>query len=756
MIARLITGRDRLVIWGLLIGIFFLGMGLRLYELDADSLWMDEISGAMFSKLDLPSLVATISERNDAPLLYLVTHVLVTILGDGEFALRFPAVLLGSLSVLLSYKLGEILWSRREGLLAAFLLASNSYHIHYSQEFRQYALMVFLALFSLILLLKALRNNQWTLWIGFVASASLGLYNHGFAFLVLLAEVIYAVWILWQDWLTTRRRGNRPTGNSSQVSLDPARRSFMLVLSLSLIALAYVPWLTIFWGQASRHIASSPTAESAADPLLSLAFLREVILTFSAGIGTGHLWVETASAGGILAQEALEISVWQGLAVLLFVALFVYGLIGCRRDRLMLVVPWLATPFVLLCFVTRNRFVHARYVLYILPIYLLLIARGSVRLSQVLSRRLGTRGVGGKRLLALTVVPALLLGLLSLESARLSYASHREDWRSVAWYLKDNLASHDVVLADGKAYRPEGDDRRVMQCLSYYLSPLGSPEPPIVPVRPIVWRHLERIEHSDGGVWAVIWYPDRPATWDAVEEIAVTDFQDLAVLRLREPSTVLFRDTVDMLQVLVGLLPPEARFDVHLALAEMYLRTGRYQHAELELRSAAQVKPDSPGASQDLDDESAKLQALSRSLEDMQRPLWKNLGLQLALLGYTLDPPTARASSTVELTLWWMPLATMDKDYTAFIHLVDEEGRIWAQQDKLLQHNDRPTSTWEMGKIVREEYELELAADTPPGEYAVKAGTYYWQTGERLPVWDEFGGRVADDAILLGPISVED
>jgi hypothetical protein len=34
-------------------------------------------------------------------------------------------------------------------------------------------------------------------------------------------------------------------------------------------------------------------------------------------------------------------------------------------------------------------------------------------------------------------------------------------------------------------------------------------------------------------------------------------------------------------------------------------------------------------------------------------------------------------------------------------------------------------------------------------------GVYYWQTGERLPVWDEYGQRVADDAILLLPKAAE-
>ena len=747
--------RERLVTWVLLLGIFAIGMTLRLHNVDAESLWLDEVATANWSRLDLPSLVATIGDHNDPPLLYLVTRMFTAISTDGEFVLRLPAVLFGSLSILLAYKAGETLWSSHEGLLGASLLAVNAYHVRYSQEARHYALMVFLALLSLILLLKALQKGQKRLWLGFAVATSLSLYNHAFAFLVLLAEAVYAVWILRHDWLPTSGKDSPLPGSSSQVPLHPARRSLMFVLSLFLIALSYLPWLQIFWTQASRHLASSPTAESPAGPLLSLAFLREVILTFSAGIGSGHLWVETASASGFLLQEVPDIAVWQALAVLVFVALFLCGLVGCGSERLMLVLPWFATPFVLLCFVSTKRFLHVRYVLYILPLYLLLIARGTVRLSRVLSKRPSTGEVDRRRLLALTVAPALLLGLVSLEPLARYYSSHKEDWRGVARYLKDNLASHDIVLADGKAYRPTGDDGRVIGCLSYYLPSVGARQAPIIPVRPVIWRHLERIEHSDGNIWMVLWYPERPATWDSVKEVTVVDFQDVAVLRLREPSGNTLRDTLRALRVLLNLLPVgEAHFDVHLALADVYLRTGNYYQASLEIDMADEVQPNSIDASRDLAEARAKFRQLSRAVQDMQNPLWRGLGESVALLGYDMHQDSVRSGGSLRLTLWWQALAKMDKDYSLFIHLVGHGDRIWAQEDELLQHDGLPTSAWEVGEMAEGSYQLEIDPDIPAGDYTVKLGIYDWETGERLPVWDERGARVVGDSVLLTTIGV--
>lgn len=138
----------------------------------------------------------------------------------------------------------------------------------------------------------------------------------------------------------------------------------------------------------------------------------------------------------------------------------------------------------------------------------------------------------------------------------------------------------------------------------------------------------------------------------------------------------------------------------------------------------------------------------------IEHPLQISLGGVVTPLGYEINPTTVQPGGTIAMTIWWESASPMDRDYTAFIHLVDRDGRIWAQQDRLLRHDDRPTSAWLVGEIVEESHQLVLPADTPAGEYTVKLGTYYWETGERLPVWDEHGQRLADDAILLESITV--
>jgi uncharacterized membrane protein len=56
--------------------------------------------------------------------------------------------LFGFISIFLIYHLARQLFNRDVGLLSALLMALSLFHIHYSQEARQYALVTLLTLTS--------------------------------------------------------------------------------------------------------------------------------------------------------------------------------------------------------------------------------------------------------------------------------------------------------------------------------------------------------------------------------------------------------------------------------------------------------------------------------------------------------------------------------------------------------------------------------------------------------------------------------
>ncbi len=138
--------------------------------------------------------------------------------------------------------------------------------------------------------------------------------------------------------------------------------------------------------------------------------------------------------------------------------------------------------------------------------------------------------------------------------------------------------------------------------------------------------------------------------------------------------------------------------------------------------------------------------------------LWEHsvdfdLADKVALVGYDLDRTTVKPGGALKLTLYWRALGEMDRDYTVFTHLVDEEGRIIAQDDSQPLGGYYPTSLWEEGEVIRDSYVLTLREDVPEGEYRIEVGMYLLETMERLSIIKE--GEIAGDEILLGTVRIQ-
>jgi hypothetical protein len=126
---------------------------------------------------------------------------------------------------------------------------------------------------------------------------------------------------------------------------------------------------------------------------------------------------------------------------------------------------------------------------------------------------------------------------------------------------------------------------------------------------------------------------------------------------------------------------------------------------------------------------------------------------RIALVGYNLDRRTAQPGETIHLTLYWQALAEMDKDYTVFTHVLGEQDRLWAQMDSQPQGGAAPTSSWQVGQMTEDHYDLTIKPDTPPDVYDIEVGLYLAATGRRLGVLDE-GGRLLDNRVLLSKVRV--
>jgi hypothetical protein len=137
---------------------------------------------------------------------------------------------------------------------------------------------------------------------------------------------------------------------------------------------------------------------------------------------------------------------------------------------------------------------------------------------------------------------------------------------------------------------------------------------------------------------------------------------------------------------------------------------------------------------------------------DMDHPVRAVLGERVRLLGYNIESGF-RPGDNIHLTLFWQCLAEMEQNYTVFTHLVDARDNIVAQKDNPPVDGFYHTTKWELGEIVRDQYDVIIPEDVAPGEYRVKVGMYLVETGEQLRAMrgDE---PLLEDAVALPPFQV--
>ncbi len=131
-----------------------------------------------------------------------------------------------------------------------------------------------------------------------------------------------------------------------------------------------------------------------------------------------------------------------------------------------------------------------------------------------------------------------------------------------------------------------------------------------------------------------------------------------------------------------------------------------------------------------------------------------NFDQRIALLGYTLPTRSVKPGESVSLSLYWQARAELDRDYTVFVHVLDAAGTIVAQSDHQPQGGNYPTSIWDVGERVRDEFALNLPNDLANGKYQIKIGWYDLGTGARLSARDENNQTLGDYVLLDAGLEV--
>jgi tetratricopeptide (TPR) repeat protein len=394
---------------------------LRLYRLDVRGLWADEIFTAIFASAE--NDLATVAQRPLSapipapPLWFFITHFFIKALGNNEIAVRLPSVIAGVLGILASYKVGETLFGRVIGLISALLLAVSPFNLRYSQEGRCYAGVVFFSLLTLYFLHRGMNSDEKRWWVGFTIATVVNLYTHLTAFLVLAVEILYASLLMIHDLLVARRA--TCAKNLTHTSVWPA------LASLCTIAACYVPMVSyLLTGiQGPRGLGNSSNI-----PGLRLSVRS--FLTLFGDFGAGA-----------------------GIPLSLYMAAFLQGLINAVRKQGrqgLLILLWTAAPFAIVLFLHPKHWFVPKYVISILPIYLMTVSAGITCLARSIALFLSSWNPHrlSKLLPALSLVSlAALYSVLAVLALGQVYAQQQGRWREIGQFFANNRQPEDAVAS---------------------------------------------------------------------------------------------------------------------------------------------------------------------------------------------------------------------------------------------------------------------------------------------------------------------
>ena len=376
--------------WIPLLLVLVLATGLYVYQLDTESLWIDEL----YSIKDAEVLANIAPVR---PLYFFLLHIWMQF-NLSELWLRLLSIWFGLGTIVFTYLLGCRVVNQSTGLAAAILLTLSPLFINHAQEVRFYTLSCFLGVGGSLALSYALEESRyirfapWGWWVG---ARLLAMLTTPLNVLLLLPDSLLIIW---------RLRHRR-------------RLLFTMGGILLVIGIISLPWLSQL-GEASINFMGDWVAHEAKPGITSIV---------------GRLTSFTARWP--LRIVGSPLSHFYKLYTVMLV-----GMLGCvpwvlrRYPRLMWVVIWGFLPGGVLLAVSLllGPIWLPRYLLFVAPYFLILLAASFLEIVRWQQK--------------LAIVIALMYTVAVGSGLHHYYTtSYRADWRGVAQAIREQEQPGDVI-----------------------------------------------------------------------------------------------------------------------------------------------------------------------------------------------------------------------------------------------------------------------------------------------------------------------
>ena len=391
-----------------------LSFALRLYLLDAQSIWWDEAISLHLATSTVTDLLADRAAHVHPPLYFLLLKGWVALAGTSAYSARFFSAWFNTLLVPAVYTFGRRYLNRATGLIAASLTAISPLYVIYSQEARVYALLplVFLALLALAHRLADFtpqegteKHSTWLHWGLFAGVEIVGLYMH---YVVVLA-VAYANLLLLGHLWRQRRELTR------------------WLASTALVALVCMPWAVTVLLNRAAVLADVGAGDPFTEPLPWGFFVR-LLWTFqwsglTAAPGYAPLYVATLALAGLF----------------LIALAFLWASTRTRATTSRLLAHWLAPLVPTLLVWQAKPLSHPRYIA-LFAIALLLLAGYTIA-------QLGRQRFAGRALAVLLGLALLVPSSIALQAWYFDPRFAKDDVRGLAAWLEAETTAGDLIVA---------------------------------------------------------------------------------------------------------------------------------------------------------------------------------------------------------------------------------------------------------------------------------------------------------------------
>lgn len=386
----------------ILAGILVLAVLVRIPYITR-SLWYDEL-WATFVRLENWLRLGNNALYDPHPPLYSVLMFFwIRIFGDSEFSVRFLPLVFGLLSIILVYLLGKLYANTPTALFTAFLLATSVVHIVYSREARPYSMVLCSILASIYSFYQIVAEGETRKWfILYLAASILAIFSNYFAGFYIFALTL--ICIFRTGWMVHRR-------------LVLVNLILMTLLGLYL-AVKFLFGLIVSYDSYLR-------------PFNFQEFYRLLFNWFLLGESLADTWLV------VFIQLIAVIFFLRGYG--LFFSDYRKKISGFFFD---LTVFFFTLPAILMVFSLfgSGRVYIERSLIFLLPFFLLVLARGSIDFKHRLPRIISPLVIGVVNLLVLTTAFSRDFDKIVTHT--------RPDWRSAAAFLAQDTRAvdHPVIL----------------------------------------------------------------------------------------------------------------------------------------------------------------------------------------------------------------------------------------------------------------------------------------------------------------------